>query len=270
MPPVPPEFDSRGNRLRAYEFREDPLRLLLCADNATYQHVRRFLAQEGIVPGRCGFPESEIDRWTHCLTLPRVPDELPAFLNLLTAVLVLRNLPVSIDDVIALDFYKIPREGIDPDDWPDTTVGELVNKMKYWTSDPVAQAHARAELAKRMAMAIQRHPQYHAARLATTPGHRPTEPSPSELLAGEVAKLLGVGLVRTQARSVFRPQMKGRADRVSFKDEFDMDRALVASRPILILDDVLGRGTTMEGVALAARRAGAPFVHGLVGARTIR
>src|SRR4029079_18762772 len=128
----PPQFDARGNQLRRYELRDDPLRLLLCADAATFRQVRRFLAAAGIVASPCGFPEEEATVWTFCLSLPAVPDGLVGFLDLLSSVLVLQKLPPAIDAARALDFYKIPREGVDPNDWPDTEIGALVNTMKYW------------------------------------------------------------------------------------------------------------------------------------------
>jgi hypothetical protein len=270
MPPDPPTFDSRGNRLRKFELRSDPLRLLLSADYAVYLQVRRFMASAGMTIRHHPYPEDEADVWTYCLALESVPEGLQAFLDLLCRVVVLKNLPQAIDDAIALDFYKIPRDGLDPDDWPDTPAGQLVNRMKYWRSDPAAQAQARSELADKMASVIRLHPTYREAAIATTPGHKPREPSQSEFLANEIATNLGTSPLRTRAKSMIRPEAKGRGERVNFKEEFDLDPDGVARRAVLIVDDVLGRGTTMEGVALAARRAAARSVHGLVAARTIR
>lgn len=263
-------FDGRANRLREAEIRINPFRLMLCADTAVFLQIRRFLAGEGLVPRAAPYPASEADRWTHCMAIDQVPTELDSFLNLLGHVLVLKNLKSEIDDAIALDFYKIPREGVDPNDWPDTEVGDLVSKMKYWKNDALTQAHARSDLAARMASVIDRHPTYRDALLISTPGHSSIATSQSEALASEVAGLRRAPIAAARARSLFRPEAKARGERVDLRDEFELSSASVSSRSVLILDDVLGRGTTMQGVASAARRAGARSVHGLVAARTIR
>lgn len=266
------EFDQRANRLREWEVREDPHRLMLCADHAVFQQIRRFIARSGQVIKMTPFPEAEASRWTHCLELPRIPEGLRDFLRLMESVVVLRGLPQEISDAIALDFYKIPRPDLDPDAWPNTDIGELVNQMKYWKADPVTQASAREGLAERLASVVRRHPLLRDSQLVSTPGHDATQTSQSELLGQAVARRLGVSILRARSRSVLRPESKARTERVDFRDEFEIDRGQLAGAEVVIIDDVLGRGTTMQGVAAAARRAGAPYdgIHALVAARTIR
>lgn len=265
-------FDQRANRLREWEIREDPHRLLLCADNAVFQQIRRFIARSGQVINIAPFPEAEASRWTHCLELTRIPEGLRDFLRLMESVVVLRGLPQEISDAIALDFYKIPRPDLDPDSWPNTDIGELVNRMKYWKTDPVAQASAREGLTDRLASVVRRHPLLRDSQLVSTPGHNATRTSQSELLGQAVATRLGVSILRTRSRNLLRPESKARTERVDFRDEFEIDRGQLAGAEVVIIDDVLGRGTTMQGVAAAARRAGAPYdgIHALVAARTIR
>ena len=122
------------------------------------------------------FPElEEADVWTHCLALSHVPDALEDFLGLLTEVLILQGLPGEVHDAIALDFYKIPRPGVPPDDWPNTEIGELVSRMKYWTDDPVAHLTAQEQVADALARTIVRHPSYLASRIVSVPGHDASE-----------------------------------------------------------------------------------------------
>jgi len=264
------KFDGKANQLREWALDERRGILCVCADTATFFQIRAFLTRFGAISRPAPFSDAEATRWTHCLSLSLVPDELRSFLLLLSRVLVLQGLPPQIDDAIALDFYKIPVPDRDPDDWPNTPVGELVARMKYWTSDPVSQDSAQADLVARLADVVVHHPAYRDSRLVSVPGHDSTAPSRSERLAQALAKHLGVPLARTRARTLVRPAAKNRSDRVDFRGEFTLDPSEVGRSPVLIIDDVLGRGTTMAGVAQAARQAASPRIHGLVAARTIR
>jgi hypothetical protein len=263
-------FDRKANRLREWEIDKGAKTLCLGADTATFLHIRGFLARRAVAASPLPFPETESGRWTHCLSLTALPDDLEDFVRLLTQVLVLQGLPAEIDDAIALDFYKIPRPNVDPDDWPNTDVGERVSRMKYWTTDIVSQSTAQEELIDALANVIARHPVYRESRLVSVPGHDASAVSRSEVLALGVARRLAVPLVRTRSRSLIRPAAKNRTERVDFRGEFVIEPDTVGRLPVLIIDDVFGRGTTMNAVAHEARRAGSPRVHGLVAARTIR
>lgn len=263
-------FDRKGNRLRDWNLDEASRTLCVCADTASFIQIRAFLLRSGVVASPAGFPESDADRWTHCLSLSLVPASLADFLQLLSEVIVLQGLPPEIDDAIALDFYKIPRADMPPDDWPNTPVGELVSRMKYWASDPVGQATAQEQLIDDLADVVRRHQGYRDSRIVSVPGHDSAVVGRSEALAVGVAGRLDMRIARTRARSLIRPAAKNRNARVDFRGEFVIEPAAIGGSPVLIIDDVFGRGTTMEAVALEARRAGSPRVHGLVAARTIR
>ena len=60
-----------------------------------------------------------------------------------------------------------------------------------------------------------------------------------------------------------------RSDRAALVDEYSIDQNLTG-RAVLLVDDVYDTGSTMRGVARAARHAGASTVLGLAGARTLR
>ncbi len=264
-------FDRKANRLREWILDEDSRTLSVCADTATFLQLRGFFNRNGVAVSPVPFPEVEASRWTQCISLSKIPEGLRDFLRLLTEVLILQGLPGEIDDAIALDFYKIPRPDLNPDDWPNTDVGERVSRMKYWTNDIMSQSTAQEELIDSLASVVERHPVYRDSRLVSVPGHDASVGSQSEVLAAGVARRLGVPLVRTRSRSLIRPAAKNRTDdRVDFRGEFVIQADAVARLPVLIIDDVFGRGTTMGAVAHEARRAGSPRVHGLVAARTIR
>lgn len=263
-------FDRHANRLRTWIVDEASRMLCVCADTSTFLQIRGFLARTGVSHKAAAFPETGADRWTHCLALSRVPERLEDFLRLLTEVVVLRGLPSEIDDAIALDFYKIPDSDLQPDKWLRTDVGELVWRMKYWTSDPLSRATSLELLADALAGVIVRHPSYRESRLVSVPGHDAAVVGRSEALPIGLADRLGVPLARTRARSLIRPAAKNRAEHVDFRGEFVIRPDAVGGQPVLIIDDVFGQGTTMNAVAYEARRAGSPRVHGLVAARTIR
>jgi hypothetical protein len=263
-------FDRKANRLRSWTVDEPSQLLRVCADTATFLQIRGFLARTGVSLKATAFPETEAKVWTHSLTLSRVPDTMVDFLRLLTEVIILQGLPGEIDDAIALDFYKIPRPDLQPEDWPNTEIGELVSRMKYWTNDPVTQLTSQELLVDALAGVISRHPVYRESRIVSVPGHDATIVGRSELLAIGVADRLGVPVVKTRARSLFRPAAKNRDERVDFRGEFVIEPDAIRGQPVLIIDDVYRRGTTMNAVAHEARKQGSPRVHGLVAARTMR
>jgi hypothetical protein len=263
-------FDRKANKLRDWAIDEAGVSFCVCADTATFFQIRAFLLRRGVSASPAPFPESDSDRWTHCLSLSFVPEDLSDFLQLLSTVIVLQGLPPEVDDAIALDFYKIPRPDLQPDEWPNTEIGELVWRMKYWTNDPVSQATSQEHLADALADVVARHPSYRESRIVSVPGHDAAVVGRSELLAIGVANRLGTSLAKTRARSLLRPAAKNRSEQVDFRGEFVIEPDAIRGQPVLIIDDVFGRGTTMKAVAHEARKAGSPRVHGLVAARTIR
>ena len=79
-------------------------------------------------------PMREADErvYTHRVEIDgQMPAEVGSALDLLGDVLTLRHRDV-IHVAVALDFYKDPKDGVDPLQWPNTAAGELVRKAKYW------------------------------------------------------------------------------------------------------------------------------------------
>lgn len=262
-------FDPRGNVLESWELLEPPLRLALCAQAAVYRQIRLWLVAQGVTPRPTSFEDQvHAERWTHCLAITSVPAGLDQFLALMQRVIVLRNLPSTVDDGIALDFYTIPDDLVPSESWVRTDVGELVYTMKYGQSDQLSRETAFETLADRMAGLLPRMPSFERAIVASVPGHDTRHASWSERLAERIGRDTGRRVVRTRARSLIRAQAKEGG--VDLRGEFTIESADVANAAVVIVDDVMRRGSTLDAVASAARRAGAPDVHALIAARTIR
>lgn len=265
----PFRFDSRGNRLLAWSLVERPHRLLICAQTAVYRQVRLWLLSERVVPRNAPFDDvRDPDRWTHCFAIDRVPNGLPAFLDQLTGIIILCNLPSSIDQGAALDFYTVPNDGAPSDTLARSEVGDLVHIVKYSGVDDAGKGVALHALAERMSAIVQRLPSFDHVVIASVPGHDSRTVSWSQRLADEVGRMTEHRVIRTRARSLIRAPAKAGA--VDLTHEFTIDAGDVANAVVLIVDDVMMSGNTVNAVARAARRAGAPEVHVLVAARTLR
>lgn len=261
------EPDRRGNVLRAWALRGegDSVRVHLRAAFAVAKHVRTVLAYSGGNPRTAPYPVGE--GWTHCYEISREIPELPDLLAAFERCLILQDLPTELDTGMALDFYKIPLEGVDSFSWPNTDIGELINKMKY-RDDPVTSSSAREALVDDMVSLIEVHPIYRTATLISVPGHDATVTAPSELLAMSIGNRLGKEITRAKSKRLLRPETKSLKGKVDLRSEFIVPQDGVGYTA-LILDDVYGRGSNMQGVAAAARASGAREVHGLVAARTV-
>lgn len=263
------EFDPRGNALSGWRLLESPLRLAVHAQAAVYRQIRLWLIAKGVTPRPTAFDDqADADRWTHCLAITAVPVGLDQFLELMQRVIVLRNLPSVVDDAIALDFYTIPDDLVPSESWLRTEVGELVYTMKYGQHDPMSRETAFEALADRMASVFEQIPSFERAIVVNVPSHDTRQVGWSERLAEHVGRARGRRVVRTRTRSLVRPQAKEGG--VDLRGEFSIASPDVANAAVVIVDDVLQSGSTLGAVAAEARRAGAPDVHALIAARTIR
>lgn len=128
--------------------------------------------------------------------------------------------------------------------------------------------HSREQLAD----VVDRHPVYGAADvIISVPGHNNSVVGFGQRLAAEVARETDKTFSPTRAQSPERPAMKNReaGEVMDLTNEFIVGPE-AEGRVVIVVDDVYRGGDTMRAVALAARRAGAVAVLGLVGARTMR
>lgn len=250
--------DSRGNRLDQYESKritssdQHFIQTKCCTD--VVRQVE--LALEGRNPRRA----DPLSGWNFRIDYDGVYTEaIRDALDLLKAVLTLRQR--GLDGALALDFYKIPEDGVDPRQWADTRAGGLVHKGKYW-----GNSLAGTELADWIAATIRSHPGYMSADVVVRiPG---TKHDFGERLAKGVAARLEIPCV--SSKRMFVPTQQAKEGHVGTDLEpYEIDGNEVRGGKVLIVDDVYKSGISMRSVAKAAVDAGATSVLGIVGARTL-
>jgi hypothetical protein len=197
---------------------------------------------------------------------------LPAWANDMLELLsevVITQAGNAVNVALALDWYQ--RRTPADDGWLYTASGELVHNAKYeaWRFTPPELEAIERELAGIMASVMHKHVLYRgAAAILTTPSSILRNTSSAERTAAYLAEVAGLPLVRTTGNTPIRPQRKSGAD-FDLANEFSVAPTHVRGETVVIVDDLYKQGGTMQGVALAARRAGARLVLGLAGARTM-
>lgn len=264
--------DRRGNRLERHLFD-------VAADGRSHRLLLRASPEiagqfQGIAS--IGYRSAASDvlvsaGWTHCLQAPGMPAASARNLaDLLSEVVTLPRLP-SIAFAIAMDWYKVPADDVDPRDWRNTPDGQPVHVGKYWTSSPEAMAEAGRALVRRLVVVIRRHPILASADVVVAvPGHDSTYLSFGERTAASVSSALGLPLVKVTTPHEFRPPAKDlpAADDAVWS-AFSVTQNL-AGAAALIVDDVFRTGRTMSAAGSAVMRAGASRACGLAAVRTIR
>jgi len=267
--------DRRGNRLERYSFE-------VAADRRSHRLLLRASTGiagqfQNITPAGPDYRLTGIGilappGWTHCLEAPGAPDATARELaELLSEAITLPTLP-SVEFAIAMDWYKVPADGVDPRDWRNTPDGQRVYVGKYWTSTPEAMAEAGRALVRRLVGVIQRHPVLASADVVVAvPGHDRTYLSFGERIGASVGSALGLPLVRVTTPREFRPPAKDlpAAGDDAVWSEFSVAENLTGATA-LIVDDVFRTGRTMSAVGSAVIRAGAARACGLVAVRTMR
>lgn len=212
--------------------------------------------------------------WTHALPSPE-PTAKPAvrlLLDLLKEIIIVPS--GAIDLVAALDWYKIPAEGVDSYQWPNTETGELVSSGKYrYRQAPGPQAEAGRNLASRICNVIDRHALLKDVSIVlNVPGHDSRLVSFGSRLAATVARDRGLPMIKVHTSSLFRAaakELERHKLAQMFDDEFSVPSE-VRGCSVLIVDDVIRSGTSMAAVGKAARASGAYRVFGIGAVRTMR
>lgn len=265
--------DSRGNRLERWE-----------VARAAGGHVLRLRGPievveqvQAVAPEyqSTTYPASAARGWTHELSSPgaTMKREVRQLLDLLGGVVSLPCLP-PIKFAIALDWYKIPVDGVDHRDWTNTEIGELVHRGKYlYRTQEEQKGITGRNLAGRICNVISRHAVMNSAEvILNIPGHDRNVVSFGPRLAATVAKYLRIPNLRVTAKSEFRPEAKSLSPMeraMFFGDEFTVPTE-IRGHSALIVDDVFRSGGSMAAVAKAAREAGAQEIFGICAARTMR
>jgi hypothetical protein len=219
-------------------------------------------------------PASSRLQWTHLLYAPGdLGDSTRALLELLSRVVTLPSLG-EIRCSLALDWYKVPEDDVDPYQWANTEVGQLVNLGKYrYRFDGEQQARVGRELCKRLCAAIELHPLLSQADVVLdVPGHDAKQVAFGSRAAATVARDTSKPVVHVSARSEFRPEAKSLTREQKsevIRNQFYIPTPL-HDRSALIVDDVFRSGDSMREVARAARAMGASEVYGICAVRTMR
>ncbi|HJY59938.1 MAG TPA: phosphoribosyltransferase family protein, partial [Streptosporangiaceae bacterium] len=171
-------------------------------------------------------------------------------------------------------WYKIPVDGVDSREWPNTEVGDLVNKGKYLYKTREEQKDiVGRNLAGRICYVISRHPALNNAEvILNVPGHDWKILSFGPRIAATVAKYRRMLDIRVTARSKFRPEAKslGRGQSATLLEDQFIVPPEVRGRSALIVDDVFRSGGSMMAVARAAHEAGAREIFGICPTRTMK
>lgn len=261
--------DSRGDRLESWETRRvtnsDRVRLYLRGPDEVQQQVFWLLQKQRRNPTRLALRDQDRSDWTHRLEFDGpMSVELKELLGLLQSILTLTRRP-ELHIALALDFYTVPQEDTDPQQWPKTTAGSLVRSAKHRGS-----ASAYEALTERLAAAVRAHDLYAGADVVlTVPGHKCGRASFGVVLARAVAQAIGKPILETGCSLDERPEAKAGGSTEELEKVFSVDPS-VAGRVALIVDDVYRTGRSMGAVAACARHMGARGVLGLAGARTLR
>ena len=264
---VPYQADSRANRIEKHLVttpKDDPLNprrwLYVRGPVEAMKQIDLLAGQRGVqvpVPGPRSVEFNHRRRFQDGL-----PQDVAGTVDLLENVLTMRSRE-HLDFAVALDWYKVPDPAVEPSEWSNTEVGELVNRSKYRKQRPAIR-----ELLGKMLEVIELHPLLNRTEyVATVPGHNADGNSFGEALAQVIAGRTGKTVMQTTCPSGPRAQQKeGLAP--SPDGLFEMPQTLWGE--VLIIDDVYKSGATMNAVALAAREAGADNVYGLAAVRTMR
>lgn len=266
--------DPRGNRLEAWTITTAAdgghVLWLRGPDEVTQQIMALAPLYRLLPPSATAGPT-----WTHALLSPSSSMQEPVglLLQLLTEVLSLPS-PVGVDAALALDWYKKPEEGVDPYQWDNTPVGQLVRSGKYtYKFNEEMQSQVGLQLVKLLCETIERHGLLsQSTAVLNVPGHDSARVSFGSRMAATIARDRGTQMIKVATRSRFRPEAKNlaEADRLALlSNEFSVGQRLDGQQ-VLVVDDVFQTGTSMSAVASAARQSGAAKIYGICGVRTLK
>lgn len=201
--------------------------------------------------------------------------EAKDLLDALTGVLTL-PCAAGVDYALALDWTKQPIDGLDARSWPNTRIGDLVHRGKYWYKGSQQIDELREvgqSLTTELCNLIDRHVLLRAAdTIIAVPGHDARVLSFGARLASSVAYRRSVRFVAARSASAFRTPAKSldlTARAAVINKQFRCD-ANLTDHKVLVLDDLYSSGTTAAETARAARAAGASRVAVLCAVRTMR
>ncbi|MBV9031324.1 MAG: hypothetical protein JO364_13690 [Pseudonocardiales bacterium] len=269
---TPPPFrsDSRANRLESWTTTHDSS----AGHSLSLRTADAVVAQLLELAPDYSLRQLPPNIWTHVLWSPgALRPDVAELLAVLGTTLTL-SCPVTLDFVLALDWYKQPVEGVSATSWPNTEIGELVHLGKYrYKAEGDRQTKVGLLLMRKMSAVIRGHPLLRKADIVLdVPGHDIERVSFGSRMAATVARDFEIPRIRVNARDKFRAEAKS-------MDPSERARVLAGQfgiaddlqgQTVLIVDDVFHSGAGMGETARAARDAGANRVLGICAVRTRR
>lgn len=273
---TPPPFrsDSRANRLESWT---------TTTDDSSAGHFLSLRTADAVVAQLLKLAPDYSPRqlppnlpvtWTHVFRSPgALRSDVAELLVVLGAILTL-SCPVTLDFVLALDWYKQPVDGIPSTDWKNTETGELVYLGKHrYKTDGDRQGEVGRLLMRKVSAVIQGHPLLRKADvILDVPGHDTERVSFGSRMAATVGRDFEIPRIRVKARDKFRAEAKSldRSQRAEvLAGQFSIAHDL-QGQTALVVDDVFHSGASMGETARAARDAGANQVLGICAVRTRR
>jgi len=240
-------------------------RLYLRGPKEVDQQMAWVLTREHRNPKHLPLREQDGSDWTHRIEFDGpLSAEARSTLSVLQSALTLSRRE-ELRIALALDFHMVPTDGVDPQLWPHTEAGSLLNRAKYRGS-----AEALTELGTRLSGIATRHALYTLADVVlSVPGHDSSQVSFGERLAHAVASNLSLPLVSATCSVNRRPQAKSGEATADLESLFSVDPS-VQGQVCLIVDDVYRSGSSMVAVARAAQRSSARACIGIAATRTLR
>ncbi|WP_143086208.1 phosphoribosyltransferase [Amycolatopsis saalfeldensis] len=264
------QADSRANRLEDYELEKSSTTwfLNLRGSEEATRHI------VGALPrAKVARPAAGERQWPQRIRLDfEPPPSLTELLELLKTVYVIEiKYPDSLNAALALDFYQDSADGAGPQ---PTETGEWIRRVKrYGEYHDLPQPEVDAagkQLCEALFDTIAQHDWFAGAdRVLLVPGHVPG-PSAGFMLGVNVAEQIGRPRVEVEPVTAGRKSAKQMTtkERAGLLAGYRI-REDLTGETVLIVDDLYQTGSTMTGIARAARRAGATTVLGLAATRTL-
>lgn len=190
-------------------------------------------------------------------------DELHALLDLLQEIKMVNRSRPAVDQCYVLDMYKTVTDD-EPKDWPNTETGRLVSASKYRHNSAATEV-----LVGRLTKVVTDHPILATSTcVVSVPGQNSASTGHGELVASRVAEAVGIPFLRTTPRYGTRPPAKEGG--VLTAAMIAVDQSIGTKSRVLIVDDVVRSGRSIEAVANLSRSAGASTVNAVIGAKTMR
>ena len=190
------------------------------------------------------------------------PDEMADALALLESHRepVVTAIDTGCDVSVCLDFYAHPAVDA-PDEWEHTVIGSFVREAKYWSRNDAQQECCRLAVSY-----VERHPVLQRLTgVAAVPGSAGVTRRLLNLVSRAVSAKFDVPIVDLRRTHKTKPQKNLEKDDDHDGNQRGTMEAMITGNPglIVIVDDLMARGSTVREAGRALRAAGAQRIASL-------